>query len=92
MDKDNIRVKDTEPKYSWKAFIVNRKWGREMSFINKMNDMVDLADNLLNYTKGVYEDTKKEYQLWKIAAVIGTLILTAICIGIMYVRFRVFGG
>lgn len=75
-----------------KGINIGQKWGWEMSFVNKLNNMVDQADNLLNYTKGVYEDTKKDYQVWKRVAVIGTLILAALCIGVMYIRFRVFGG
>lgn len=63
-----------------------------MSFTKKMNNIVDLADSFMNYAEGAYETARAEYKAYKRIAAIGTLVLGAACIGVMYVRFRIFGG
>ncbi len=59
-----------------------------------MGKLKDLAYTLadlesgINYLEDAKECLKADIRLF----VIGTLVLGAICISIMYLRFRVFGG
>ena len=63
-----------------------------MSFWQNFHQGTELVNILLTNEERSLRDREEEYKIYKRIAVVGTIIVIAICIGIMYVRFRVFGG
>lgn len=63
-----------------------------MSFWQNFHQGTELVNILLTNEERSLCDREEEYKIYKRIAVVGTIIVIAICIGIMYVRFRVFGG
>ena len=63
-----------------------------MNFLQYFQHGTEIVNILLTNEERNLQDRKEEYKGYKIIAVIGTVIIIGLCIGIMYVRFRVFGG
>ena len=66
------------------------------SGIHKGKEVIDKGTEVINIfltnEEHALEDRKEEYKIDKVIAVIGTVIVLGVCIGIMYIRFRVLGG
>lgn len=66
------------------------KWGEHME---KLNDLRDLTVGLMDLNYGVNRlaEAKEGFKLNLIIMIVSNLILAAVCVGIMYLRFRVIG-
>lgn len=60
--------------------------------MSKLNEFKEMAIGLMDISYGVnrLEEAKKGLKESLLIAIISNLILAAICVGIMYLRFRVF--
>ena len=63
-----------------------------MNFWSGMRQGMEVINIFLTNEERALEDRKEEYKIYKVIAVIGTVIVLGVCIGIMYIRFRVLGG
>ena len=65
--------------------------------MGKLDDLRQLTEGLIvmhmddNYGVNKLENAKEEFKVNLRDAIITNLILAAVCVGIMYLRFRVFG-
>lgn len=61
--------------------------------MGKLEDLRQLTVGLMDLNYGVnrLEEAKKCFKADLSLAIISNLILAAVCVGIMYLRFRVFG-
>lgn len=64
----------------------------DMGFLQYFHQGTKIVNILLSNEERNLRDRKEEYKGYKIIAVVGTIIVLALCIGAMYIRFRVFGG
>lgn len=62
-----------------------------MNNIDKIVGMGNLTNALFNMEWESNKTAKEEYKIYVIISIIGTIVIMAACIGIMYLRFRVFG-
>ncbi len=51
----------------------------------------NIVNAVLDYSSFI-EEAKKDKRAYSWLLVVGTIIVFALCVGIMYLRFRVFGG
>lgn len=60
--------------------------------MSKLNEFKEMTIGLMDISYGVnrLEEAKKGLKESLLIAIISNLILAAICVGIMYLRFRVF--
>ena len=63
-----------------------------MNFWSGIRQGMEVINIFLTNEERALEDRKEEYKIDKVIAVIGTVIVLGVCIGIMYIRFRVLGG
>lgn len=61
--------------------------------MEKLNDLRDLTVGLMDLNYGVNRlaEAKEGFKLNLIIMIVSNLILAAVCVGIMYLRFRVIG-
>lgn len=61
--------------------------------MGKLDDLRQLTVGLMDLNYGVnrLEQAKKDFWANLLLAIISNLILAAVCVGVMYLRFRVFG-
>ena len=63
--------------------------------MGKLDDLRQLTEGLIvmddKYGVNKLENAKEEFKVNLRDAIITNLILAAVCVGIMYLRFRVFG-
>lgn len=61
--------------------------------MEKRNDLRDLTVGLMDLNYGVNRlaDAKEGFKLNFVIMIVSNLILAAVCVGIMYLRFRVIG-
>lgn len=62
-----------------------------MNNIDKFVGMGNLTNAFLNMDWEANKTAKEDYKIILIISIIGTIVIMAACIGIMYLRFRVFG-
>ena len=62
-----------------------------MSNFDKIVGMGNLANAFFNMDWEANKTAKEDYKIILIISIIGTIVIMAACIGIMYLRFRVFG-
>lgn len=58
-------------------------------YLHTGKDFVNIA---LRSEEYAHKDAIERYKTNKLIAVIGTIVVLVLCIGAMYIRFRVFGG
>lgn len=59
--------------------------------LGTINTITKLISKAVDDNGEALRMAQDDYKITKIGSVVGTIIIIAICIGIMYLRFRVFG-
>lgn len=62
-----------------------------MNLLNLLSEIESISAIDFQNKKNILLNTKKEYRSTKIICLIGTIVVAAICLGIMFLRFRIFG-
>lgn len=64
-----------------------------MNLMESANSAMNNANRLLRLNSGeeLIKSAREDYKVTKRISAIGTVVVLAVCMGIMYLRFRVFG-